>query len=48
MILSFDLIAFGVMSYLRRDFSALPPSVVSFVERVSGRHISPIDTNQKG
>lgn len=46
-ILIFDLLAFGVMSYLRKDFSALPPTIVSFVERVGGRDISPIDTRGK-
>jgi len=46
-ILVFDLLAFGVMSYLRRDFSALPPSVVRLVERVTERKISPIDTRAK-
>lgn len=46
-ILIFDLLAFGVMSYLRRDFSALPPTIVIFVERVGGRDISPIDTRGK-
>jgi tetratricopeptide (TPR) repeat protein len=47
-ILIFDLLAFGVMSYLRKDFSALPPSIVRFVERVGAREISPIDTRAKG
>ena len=46
-ILFFDLLAFGVVSYLRRDFSALPPTIVSFVERVAEREISPIDTRIK-
>jgi tetratricopeptide (TPR) repeat protein len=46
-ILIFELLAFGVMSYLRKDFSALPPTIVSFVERVGGRDISPIDTRGK-
>ena len=43
-ILIFELVAFGVFCYLRKDFSALPPSIVRFVERVSARNISPIDT----
>lgn len=43
-ILIFDVLAFCVMSYLRKDFSALPPTIVSFVERVTARDISPIDT----
>ena len=46
-ILLFDLSAFGLMSYLRRDFSALPPTIVSFVERVTEREISPIETRAK-
>ncbi len=43
----FELMAFGLMSYLRKDFSALPPSIVSFVERVTDREISPIETRAK-
>jgi Flp pilus assembly protein TadD len=46
-ILIFELLAFGVMSYLRKDFSALPPTIVRFVERAGGREISPIDTRGK-
>jgi len=46
-IVVFDLLAFGVMSYLKRDFSALPPTIVRFVERTGVRDISPIDTRGK-
>jgi hypothetical protein len=46
-ILAFELLAFGIMSYLRKDFSALPPTLVCFVERVARREISPIDTRAK-
>jgi tetratricopeptide (TPR) repeat protein len=46
-ILVFDLLAFGLMSYLRRDFSALPPTIASFVERVTEREISPMNTSVK-
>jgi len=41
-LLIFELMAFGVMCYLRRDFSALPPSIVTVVERVTKRSITPV------
>ena len=44
----FYVLAFGLMLYLRRDFSALPPSVVLFVERVSERNVSPVEPRAEG
>lgn len=36
----FELLAFALMIYLRRDFSALPPTIMSFIERVADRELS--------
>jgi len=48
--LVFEALAFFLMIYVRKDLSALPPSIVSFVERVRGHNQSPIDasSNPKG
>jgi len=42
------LLAFCLMLYLRRDFSALPPSVVGLVERISKQNVSPIEPRAEG
>jgi Flp pilus assembly protein TadD len=42
------LLAFCLMLYLRRDFSALPPSVVGLVERISKQSVSPIEPRAEG